>query len=164
MRLPSGATAAPWFTSIPVITPTTLFVAGSMTWTLSPALLVWMIRTLLLLSAALEDRVHRRTPAKIVRYHRNACVLVIVVNSFLSRSSMPGVRGKIDTPLVPRLSKHKRFQRLPFRVVLRLEVLASIVKEIATGLLLERVDQQSAVQAARHEDPLHRREVLARFL
>ena len=34
-------------TSIPVITPTTLLVAGSMTWTLSPALLVWMIRTFL---------------------------------------------------------------------------------------------------------------------
>src|SRR5215472_3982062 len=47
MRLPSGATATPWFTSIPSITPTTLFVAGSITSTLSPALFVWMIRTTL---------------------------------------------------------------------------------------------------------------------
>ena len=31
----------------PSMTPTTLLVAGSMTWTLSPALLVWMIRTFL---------------------------------------------------------------------------------------------------------------------
>src|SRR6266542_6631023 len=46
MRLPSGAAPAPWPTSIPLITATTLFVAGSMMWTLSPALLVWMIRTL----------------------------------------------------------------------------------------------------------------------
>ena len=46
MRLPSGATPTPWFTSIPEITPTTLFVTGSMMWTLSPALFVWIIRTL----------------------------------------------------------------------------------------------------------------------
>src|SRR5258707_12487753 len=42
--LPICATAAPWFTSIPVITPTTLLVAGSMMWMSSPALLVWLMR------------------------------------------------------------------------------------------------------------------------
>ena len=43
--LPSGATAAPWFTSIPLISPTTLLVAGSISITLSPAALVWTMRT-----------------------------------------------------------------------------------------------------------------------
>jgi len=58
-------TAAPWFTSIPVITPTTVFVTGSMTCTLSPALLVWMIRTFR--SAGLTDTVQRSTTATTVR-------------------------------------------------------------------------------------------------
>src|SRR6266481_10197813 len=44
-RLPSGDAAAPWFTSIPPISPTTLFVTGSISITLSPAALVWTIRT-----------------------------------------------------------------------------------------------------------------------
>ena len=44
-RLPSGATAAPWFTSMPVISATTLLVTGSMSEMLSPAELVWTIRT-----------------------------------------------------------------------------------------------------------------------
>src|SRR6266850_1505102 len=44
-RLPSGDAAAPWFTSIPPISPTTVFVTGSISITLSPAALVWTIRT-----------------------------------------------------------------------------------------------------------------------
>src|SRR4051812_31620408 len=44
-RLPSGAAATPWFTSIPLISPTTLLVAGSISMTLSPAALVWTMRT-----------------------------------------------------------------------------------------------------------------------
>src|SRR5262245_28453852 len=45
-RVPSGDAAAPWFTSMSLISPTTLFVAGSMSMTLSPAALVWTILTL----------------------------------------------------------------------------------------------------------------------
>src|SRR5215471_10746626 len=44
-RLPSGEGAAPWLTSISLISPTTLSVAGSISMTLSPAELVWTIRT-----------------------------------------------------------------------------------------------------------------------
>src|SRR5262245_32323804 len=36
---------APWFTSMSLISPTTLFVAGSISITLSPAELVWTMRT-----------------------------------------------------------------------------------------------------------------------
>src|SRR5215813_5299513 len=43
--VPSGAAAAPWFTSMPPISPTTLFVAGSISITLSPAALVCTMRT-----------------------------------------------------------------------------------------------------------------------
>src|SRR5262245_29978583 len=44
-RVPSGDAAAPWFTSISLISPTTLFVSGSISITLSPAALVWTILT-----------------------------------------------------------------------------------------------------------------------
>ncbi len=36
-REPSGADVAPWFTSMPLITPTTVLVAGSIRWTVVPA-------------------------------------------------------------------------------------------------------------------------------
>src|SRR5260370_22073588 len=35
-RLPSGAAATPWFASMPVTSPTTRLVAGSIMWRLSP--------------------------------------------------------------------------------------------------------------------------------
>src|ERR1700682_4067740 len=85
MRLPSGATAAPWFTSIPSITPTTLFVAGSMTWTVSPALLVWVIRTTLFVSAVRETA-QKTSPVETARYPRNNCLFLIVVNSSLHQT------------------------------------------------------------------------------
>ena len=69
MRVPSGATAAPWLTSMPLMIPTTLFVTGSITCTLSPALLVWMIRTFR--SAVFTATVHTRTPTATARNGRN---------------------------------------------------------------------------------------------
>ena len=83
-------------------------------WTLSPALLVWMIRAW--------------------------------------------------RPRRQRLAHHPRFQRLPFRIVLRAPVLAAVVIEIAAGLFRERMHQQPALHAARHDHPPHDVEVLARLL
>ena len=44
-RDPSGAAAAPWLTGMPLISPTTLCVAGSISDTMSLRELVWMMRT-----------------------------------------------------------------------------------------------------------------------
>src|SRR4051812_37832858 len=56
-------------------------------------------------------------------------------------------------------------QGLPFRIVLRVPVLAAIVVEVAAGLLGQRVHEQPALgHAARHDHPLHSLEVLARVL
>ena len=44
MREPSGALVTPCGTSMSLITSTTLLVAGSIRWMLSPAALVWMMR------------------------------------------------------------------------------------------------------------------------
>src|SRR6266853_4622754 len=80
MRLPSGDTAIPWLASIPLISPTTLFVTGSMMWMLSPAEFVWMIRSFDCCAARGErDVVHRTIPAKTVRHPRNTCLFVIFV-------------------------------------------------------------------------------------
>src|SRR6266567_3869665 len=88
MRLPSGDTATPWPASIPLISPTTLFVAGSMMWMLSPAEFVWMIRSLDCCAAAEEiDTVHRAIPARAVRPTRSNCLFVIFVIPLFSYSA-----------------------------------------------------------------------------
>src|SRR5258705_4250231 len=148
MRLPSGGAPTPWLTSIPEITPTTLFVAGSITWTLSPALLVWMIRTLLCWAAA--GIVQRTIAATTARYRRSVRMFVIVVNS--------------STPLTTALrslSKHKGFQCLPLGIVLRAEMLAAIVEEVSASLFLERMEEKLALQEAGPGHPLDSLEVLA---
>ena len=83
---------------------------------------------------------------------RSACVIVIAFNSL---------------PLLFRcsgLSKHPGLQCLPFGVVLRAEVLAAIVIEVAASLLLERMKKEPALQVAGHDYPPYRQEVLARIL
>src|SRR5947207_1494634 len=124
MRLPSGEIAAPWLTSIPSITPTTLLVAGSMTWTLSPALLVWMIRTLFCADRATESKTI--APNTVTERHI-ACWIVIA-----------------STPP----TKNPGFQGLPFRIVLRSPVLVAVVKEIATRAFRERMHEQAALREA----------------
>src|ERR1700680_557353 len=79
MRLPSGATATPWGASIPLISPTTLLVLGSMRWMLSPAEFVWTIRSFDCCADAENDSVHRAIPAKATRPPRNTCLCVILV-------------------------------------------------------------------------------------
>src|SRR6476660_7227506 len=124
---------------MPSMTPTTLLVAGSMTCTLSPALLVWMIRTFLLVPspAALRHSVPRKIAATRATHRRIVCLFIIIL------SLSVGAR---------RLSHHPVPECLPLRVVLRREVLAAVVKEIAARVLGERVDEQLALQAARHDD------------
>src|SRR2546430_2606560 len=100
MRLPSGAIAAPWFTSIPSITPTTLLVAGSMMCTLSPALLVWMMRIFFpSLSAARGAGALNAIAAAIARPRRSASVFVIVRSSSVRQSTLsaPATRDRSAT-------------------------------------------------------------------
>src|SRR5678815_2295733 len=62
---------------MPSITPTTLLVSGSITWTLSPALLVWMMRTFF--CCAHRPAVQKATAATTMRHRPSACVLVVIV-------------------------------------------------------------------------------------
>src|SRR5215217_2786009 len=142
MRPPSGAAAAPWFTSIPSMMPTTLLVAGSIRWTLSPAELVWMIRTF---CCAPSETAQSVVAAISVNPERMTRVFVI-----------------LRTSLLRRLSHDPRLENLPLRVVLRREVLAAIVVEVAAGLLFERVNEQSALQAAGNYHAPNGSEVLLR--
>src|ERR1700692_985134 len=76
----------PWLASIPLISPTTLFVTGSMMWMLSPAEFVWMIRSFEFGAASEEkDTEHRTIPPKTVRHTRNTCLFVIFVTLLFSR-------------------------------------------------------------------------------
>src|SRR3954470_874254 len=68
-RLPSGAAAAPWFTSMPPISPTTLLVAGSISITLSPAALVCTMRTVAAFSV-------REPAARATRTARESLVFI----------------------------------------------------------------------------------------
>src|SRR6516162_5805886 len=78
MRLPSGETAIPWLASIPLISPTTLLVAGSMMLILSPAELVCRMRSCA--AGAEKDTVHRKIPAKAARPPRSTWLVVIVIS------------------------------------------------------------------------------------
>jgi len=75
--------AAPWFTSIPSMMPTTVFVAGSIRCTLSPAEFVWMMRTF---CCATRGAVHSEASAIPVSAtpvnprRRTRVLIVIVVN------------------------------------------------------------------------------------
>src|SRR6266545_3819284 len=135
---------------MPSITPTTLLVAGSITCTLSPALLVWMIRTFLLVPspAALRHSVPRKSAATRATHRRIVCLFIMIV------SLSVGACG---------LSHHPVAERLPLGIVLRLEVLAAVVVEVAARCFGERVDEQLALQAARHHDAPNHIEILPRL-
>src|SRR2546425_320934 len=118
-----------------------------MMWRLSPALLVWIIRTLF---CAAREMVPSTIPATSMRHRRIGCVLVIVATPSQSDALLQG------------LPKHPRLQCPPLVVVLRAPVLAAAVIEIAAGLFGERVNEESALRhAARHHDPPDRFEILA---
>src|SRR6516162_3198193 len=88
MRLPSADVATPWLASIPLISPTTLLVAGSMMWMLSPAELVWRMRSFPCCAAADEkDSAYRVIPAKAARPQRSTWLFVIVI-SHIQRHSL----------------------------------------------------------------------------
>src|SRR5437762_139064 len=103
---------------------------------LSPALLVWMIRTFLLVPspAALRHSVPRKIAATRATHRRIVCLFIMLV------SLSVGAR---------RLSHHPVAERLPLGVVLRIEMLAAVVEEVSAGRLRERVHEQLALQAAR---------------
>src|SRR6476659_4478902 len=63
-----------------------------------------------------------------------------------------------------RLPHHEGLQHLEFRIVLRREMLAAVMVEVAAGLFLERVHQQPALEVPGLRDALDDVEVLARFL
>src|SRR5262245_25595134 len=133
---------------MPSITPTTLLVTGSMTWTLSPALLVWRIRTFLPpWSWAARPIVHKKIAAVIATPRRINCLFVMIVSLSVGAA---------------RLSHHPVPERLPLGIVLRGEVLTAVVVEVAARLLGERMHEQLAFQAARHHrHAQHGVEVLA---
>src|SRR5882672_9971391 len=111
MRLLSGDTMTPWGVSIPLISPTTLFVATSMIWMLSPAELVWITRSFDPCAAAREkDTVQRATPARTVRPPRrpprNVCLFVIFVILLFNDSYPP-------EPIVRRQFVHQETSLLP---------------------------------------------------
>src|SRR5258708_23785752 len=91
MRLPSGDAAMPWFASIPLISPTTLLLAGSMMLMLSPAEFVWRIRNCA--AIAEKDTVHRTIPARAARPPPNTRLLVIFVISMFN-DSLPAPGGR----------------------------------------------------------------------
>src|SRR5262245_22512482 len=134
---------------MPSITPTTLLVAGSMTCTLSPALLVWMIRTFLFVPspAALRHSVPRNIAATRATHRRTVCLFIMIVSLSVGA----------------RLSHHPVPQRHPLGIALRGEVLTAIVVEVSARVLCKRVYEQLALHAARHHHPPDGVEVLSRL-
>src|SRR6187455_2981546 len=130
MRVPSGEAPAPCPASMSLISPTTLFVAGSMIWTLSPALLVWMILTLL---CAESESVHIII-APIARTKVRG--IVVIALSFET-----GMLRLCANLYLFRLTHNPRPQHLPLRIVLRGPMLATAVKEVSAARLFECVDK-----------------------
>src|SRR5262249_278662 len=142
-----------------LISPTTLLVAGSMMCTLSPALLVWRIRTL---SAAAVGSVHSKIAEGSASHPRNATPLVMVI-VLLKLSAQPGPSG-LPTAAPSPLAEHPGLQGLPLRIVLRLPVFAAVVEEIASSVGCQYVDEQPARRVARRHPHANDLEVLARLL
>src|ERR1700676_4299280 len=95
----------PWLASIPLISPTTLFVTGSMMWMLSPAEFVWMIRSFGFGAASEEkDTAHRTIPPKTVRHTRNTCLFVIFVISSIERLAALNGHLPVNKSVTPAIS------------------------------------------------------------
>src|SRR3954469_4747704 len=99
MWLPSGETAAPWLTSIPAISPTTLLVAGSMMLTASPALFVWMMRTFLESVFATGVLVSPRTQAASVSHSGSSCDAQCLPPSWLQQPPAASASGCVNSLL-----------------------------------------------------------------
>src|ERR1051325_11451111 len=115
MRLPSGAGTIPCTASMPVICLTTLLVAGSIMWIVSPAKFVWMIRSCA--AMAEKDTTQRTAPVNAA----NACLILMFV--ILSGLTF--------------LSHHERFNCLPGGIVLGLELLPAAMGGIPARLFGE---------------------------
>src|SRR5258707_15758585 len=102
----------PWLASIPLISPTTLFVTGSMMWMLSPAEFVWMIRSFGGAASEEKDTEHRKIPPNTVKHTRNTCLFVIFVTS--SFQDNPSSKGNYqeDRSLTSRFSSWPQTQML----------------------------------------------------
>src|SRR5262245_265882 len=108
-----------------------------------------MIRTLPCACSAVATA----TPATVSRQSRKACVVLVMVES-------SNVTARIMLLRALGLSHHPRLEGLPLGVVLRGEVLAAVVIEVAARRFLERVHQEAALEAAGHHEPAHDIEVL----
>src|SRR5215218_41248 len=144
MRVPSGDAPAPCPASMSLISPTTLLVAGSMMWTLSPALLVWMIRTLLCAASGSAPRITTLSTRTKVRER-----VLITPHSSHRLLGLPHDEGP---------------QHLPLGILLRGEVLPAAVEEVAACRLFERVNQQRALRVSGQRDAPYGFEVLLRLL
>src|SRR5262245_7892776 len=143
---------------MPVASPTTVLVAASMKCTLSPALLVWTIRT--------------RAP--LARIGAVSATQASAIETSAS-DRMRGVMGRVS--LLPSihsistrragagLAPHPGGEGLVLRVVLRGELAAAIVELVAASGRLERMAQEAALhRVARRHELRHTLEVLARLL
>src|ERR1043166_536521 len=118
---------------------------------LSPALLVWMIRTFFVVPspAALRLSVPRKIAASRATHRRIVCLLIMIVSLSVGAARLP---------------HHPVAERLPLGIVLRGEVLPAVVKEVASRVLGERMHEQLALHAARHHRHApHGIEILARL-
>src|SRR6185503_1931543 len=121
----------------------------SMTCTLSPALLVWMIRTFLPpWSWAARPIVHTRIAAVIATPRRITCLFVMIVSLSVGAA---------------RLSHDPVPECLPLGIVLRGEVLAAVVIEVAARVLGQRMNEQLALHATWHHDAAKHIEILPRL-
>src|SRR5262245_58564832 len=131
---------------MPVISPTTLLVAGSISDTLSPALLVWMMRTL----CCAESDAANSTATTMA--HRAIVRLVIIDSSkpagLQARPALTHGPAGLKSKTRPTLSfpHYPCTHGLPLGIVLRGPVLAAAVVEVAAGRFVERVNQERTLR------------------
>ena len=161
IQVPSGDAWAPCARSMPGISATTLLVAASMMWTESPALLVWMIRTrppLAAVNGSVNTTTASAAQSKPERFDECS-------HRFRSPSTAALTIALLVRSRRAVLPAHPGGERLELRVVLRRELPAAVVEFVAAGRGLEGMRQQPALhRLARHDQPRHRLEVLARLL
>src|SRR5580704_7691515 len=110
-----------------------------------------MIRTFSFGAAKLgNDAAHRPIIASTSR-PVTLCFFATVVDSFIHEYELLSLLGSH--------AKHEIFQHEPFRIILRVEVFATGMEEIAARLLKQRVDQERTLRVTRESDALHQLEV-----
>src|SRR5438067_692113 len=140
----------PWGASTPLISPTTLLVAGSMMWMLSPAEFVCRIRSFEPCAESDEkEAAPKRMPMRAASPAKVCLFIIFAIRCFARRPIAPAPVPRLSNRrLLHGLADNECFQRQPVGVFLRAELLGAAVVSIATSVFGKGMFEQRALDVS----------------